>query len=408
MMQELIIHKMSIVIILLFKESLKYVRNNTNMNQFFIIIVFLLAISTPLLSQNFNGTIISKSYYFNYEETPQPLKTLSHFLEIPIELLDTITSITHICKDTLVTTAKSEGGDIVSKSLQIGKDVYLYNSREYKYFKPLLLPDPQELFEKKDFIKQENSAFEYEVKNRHYKSQSIEVNLFKHMIFPSLIELKGKFSTYFNQMGSYKDYLIKTDEYKNLRSYKYQKENVVCSEIMEFGILDTSQIYRVQDSIALSGFNSKVTSDDVTQLPKCRVYGLNGNVQDIYDYLGEELTIIDFWATWCEPCLKEFEYLNDLWNKYKSKGLNVISLSIDEGNNSFNKIIDIKTQKSIKWPIFVVDDGIKSDFCQQLNIKQIPHIILLNKEGKLINANCPLASNDNLDNLISSILNNHK
>ncbi|MEZ5327182.1 MAG: TlpA disulfide reductase family protein [Verrucomicrobiales bacterium] len=50
-----------------------------------------------------------------------------------------------------------------------------------------------------------------------------------------------------------------------------------------------------------------------------------------------KVVLVDFWASWCGPCKKSFPVLNDLQNKYGSKGLVVIGVSVDENADDFNK-----------------------------------------------------------------------
>lgn len=57
---------------------------------------------------------------------------------------------------------------------------------------------------------------------------------------------------------------------------------------------------------------------------------LNGKEVRLSDYIGK-VVILDFWATWCPPCVKEIPHFNALAKEYQSKGLVVIGVSVDQG-----------------------------------------------------------------------------
>ena len=43
-----------------------------------------------------------------------------------------------------------------------------------------------------------------------------------------------------------------------------------------------------------------------------------------------QVVYVDFWASWCKPCRASFPWMNDMTQKYKDKGLNVIAINLDE------------------------------------------------------------------------------
>jgi peroxiredoxin len=56
---------------------------------------------------------------------------------------------------------------------------------------------------------------------------------------------------------------------------------------------------------------------------------VDGNTFHLSDHIGKEVVLIDFWATWCQPCLAEMPHLRKMYDDYKSKGFLVVAVSMD-------------------------------------------------------------------------------
>lgn len=99
--------------------------------------------------------------------------------------------------------------------------------------------------------------------------------------------------------------------------------------------------------------------------------------------------LLDFWASWCGPCLKEMPKMKNLYNKYKDKDFTVIGVSLDEDKDSWLKAIE--KHKLSLWPHILSkennanDDSLDGDLSEVYNISNgIPFYILINKEGKIV------------------------
>jgi peroxiredoxin len=88
-------------------------------------------------------------------------------------------------------------------------------------------------------------------------------------------------------------------------------------------------------------------------------------------------TIIDFWASWCVPCRKEIPNMKKLYAKYNSKGLVIISVSLDKEDAKWKKALD---EEQLSWPNLIDKDGISDKY----SIKTIPAMFVVDKNGKVI------------------------
>ncbi len=99
------------------------------------------------------------------------------------------------------------------------------------------------------------------------------------------------------------------------------------------------------------------------------------------DYAGK-FVIVDFFASWCQPCLTEAPHLQKQFEKYKAKGLEVIAISLDTEADALDKYLQ---RAKLPWPV-IHDDH--EDPMQRLQMKfgvsQLPTVLLLNKEGLVV------------------------
>ena len=114
------------------------------------------------------------------------------------------------------------------------------------------------------------------------------------------------------------------------------------------------------------------------KMPDFSIQDIEGNVVKLSDFLGKGPVIIDFWATWCKPCLKELPQLEMLSKKYED--LTVLAISTDKPRklSAVKKLI-----KSQKYTFTVLLDPNGEDV-KLLNIKDIPRTFMVDKDGTII------------------------
>jgi thiol-disulfide isomerase/thioredoxin len=94
------------------------------------------------------------------------------------------------------------------------------------------------------------------------------------------------------------------------------------------------------------------------------------------DLTGKPL-LVEFWATWCPPCRTSIPHLNEIYAKYKAKGLQIVGIT-DENEATVKKF-----QKQIPMDYNVAINTPGSIY-EQFGIKAIPTAFLVNKSGKIV------------------------
>jgi len=98
-----------------------------------------------------------------------------------------------------------------------------------------------------------------------------------------------------------------------------------------------------------------------------------------------KLVLVDFWATWCPPCVKEMPKLHEVYAKYKDSGLEILSLSLDA------KVEDIAPFRAdaahpMPWVHAFLGKDSKDPILQAVNLSTIPRPILVGPDGKIVEA----------------------
>ena len=152
-------------------------------------------------------------------------------------------------------------------------------------------------------------------------------------------------------------------------SVKLQEEIPNSSHVAMF----VSNLDMFRPSVALGDIAPEITMD----MPE-------GGSMNLSDLRGKYV-LLDFWAAWCRPCRAENPNVVNMYNKYKSKGFEVFSVSLDRTKNAWVAAIE---KDGLIWPSHVSDlKYFQSEAAMNYKVNAIPFALLLDPEGRVIGKN---------------------
>ncbi len=104
---------------------------------------------------------------------------------------------------------------------------------------------------------------------------------------------------------------------------------------------------------------------------------LEGKSNSFSQFYGKTV-LLNIWATWCPPCVKEIPDLNEIYHEYKDKNVVVLGVSVDQSVDVVKA--DLNGKLKIDYPVWFADQ----DFINQFSISSIPKTLIINKDGKVI------------------------
>ncbi len=111
------------------------------------------------------------------------------------------------------------------------------------------------------------------------------------------------------------------------------------------------------------------------------------------DELQGKYVLIDFWGSWCGPCIKEIPELKKLYSDYNGKNykdadnFEVVSIALEKSDRYTRKIIE---DRALNWPYHIIDVSrvvMLSGIAQDFDVKELPTKFLLNPKGQIIGTN---------------------
>ena len=113
--------------------------------------------------------------------------------------------------------------------------------------------------------------------------------------------------------------------------------------------------------------------------PEFTLTTLSGNQDSLANYR-ERVLLIDFWASWCAPCVKTMKELESIYNEFRSDSLVIIGITLDSIGNQ--QTVNHIARNEITYPILFENRVSPTWLAYQ--VKSIPSLYLVNRDGQIV------------------------
>jgi thiol-disulfide isomerase/thioredoxin len=109
---------------------------------------------------------------------------------------------------------------------------------------------------------------------------------------------------------------------------------------------------------------------------------LDGGRFDLAEQRGK-VVVVDFWATWCKPCIAELPTLQAIYQQYHDRGVQVVSISLDYKRSDLTKFLEASP---LPWPQIYFERNEPNHPAARFNVEHIPYVLVIDREGKLVDS----------------------
>jgi thiol-disulfide isomerase/thioredoxin len=129
-------------------------------------------------------------------------------------------------------------------------------------------------------------------------------------------------------------------------------------------------------SLAFASGGGTIAASDKDLAPDFTLSDLAGKRVTLSSFKGK-LVVIDFWATWCEPCIADIPKLNELHERYRMQSVQLLSIAAESG--SAKNVRETSVKHGIRYPVLIGTDAVTNKY----KVFGYPTAFLIDSGGKI-------------------------
>jgi peroxiredoxin len=114
--------------------------------------------------------------------------------------------------------------------------------------------------------------------------------------------------------------------------------------------------------------------------PHFAARALDGSLVDL-EQLDGKVVLLDFWATWCAPCVHAMPYIQSAYEKLHERGFEVVGLSFDVEPRAVEVFAG---REGLTWPMLWLEEGDRSDVADLYGVSSVPTTFLIGRDGRVL------------------------
>jgi len=154
-------------------------------------------------------------------------------------------------------------------------------------------------------------------------------------------------------------------------------------------------------AVSLQAQPSHASNSGPPAIPDLSYPDLSGKSHNLQQWKGRVL-LLNFWASWCAPCLAEIKHLVEFQREFGPRGLQIIGLGLDEPR----KLQNVQRSFQINYPILVADQKQSRSILNAWGNKTglIPYTVIFDRQGKVVGAHRGIIDEQQFDTLVIPLL----
>ncbi len=163
-------------------------------------------------------------------------------------------------------------------------------------------------------------------------------------------------------------------------------------------VISIMLVFGIQKARHTSGSVGGVSKLQGQLAPDFSLTSLDGKTVKLSDFRGQAV-LLNFWATWCEPCKIEMPWFVDLQKKYGPQGLQVLGVAMDDA--SPKEIAGFATKLSVNYPVLIGKEAVGDQYG---GIPYLPSTFYISRDGKVVDRVFGLVSRSEIESNIQKAL----
>lgn len=133
------------------------------------------------------------------------------------------------------------------------------------------------------------------------------------------------------------------------------------------------------------GSSSKYINASPGDRPRLEMTSTDGKPVNNQSLKGK-IVVLDFWASWCGPCMAEAPHMVNLYNQYAARGVNFVGVNFDQDKAAMEAAV---RNKGLLWPQVWDGKGMEGPLASAWGLEAIPQVVILSREGVVLWAGHP-------------------